>query len=72
MGAGPGTSIWALLNKPIKKLTLLEKDFEFVKLGKELAPEVPFEITWFSKNLFKFQRICRISPLLLFIERDFS
>lgn len=53
-GAGPGTSIWALLDKPIKKLTLLEKDFEFVKLGKKLAPEAPFEVTWGAKSFLNF------------------
>lgn len=53
-GAGPGTSTWALLNQPIKKLTLFEKDIEFVKLGKKLAPVVDFEMTWAIKSFLNF------------------
>lgn len=53
-GAGPGTSIWALLDTPIQKLTLLEKDIEFVKLGKILTPEAPFEMAWFAKSFLRF------------------
>ena len=40
-GAGPGTSIWALLDQPISSLTLIEQDHEFVKLGKKMSPEFP-------------------------------
>lgn len=53
-GAGPGTSIWVLMDRPIKKLTLLEKDIEFVKLGKKIAPDVPFEITWGARSFLNF------------------
>lgn len=53
-GAGPGTSIWALIDHPIKQLTLLEKDLEFVKLGEKLAPEVSFQTNWQTKSFLNF------------------
>ncbi|MCP5505550.1 MAG: hypothetical protein H7A38_01530 [Chlamydiales bacterium] len=53
-GAGPGTSLWALLDAPIKKVTLLERDVEFVKLGKKLIPNVPFEASWLAKSFIHF------------------
>ena len=45
-GAGPGTSIWALLDYPIDSLTLIEQDPEFMRLGKKIAPETSFSVTW--------------------------
>lgn len=53
-GAGPGTSLWALLDTPVEDLTLLEKDPEFVKLGKKLSPETPFKVMWKEKNFLSF------------------
>ncbi|MCB1115929.1 MAG: rRNA methyltransferase [Chlamydiia bacterium] len=53
-GAGPGTSLWALLDTPVGDLTLLEKDPEFVKLGKKLSPETPFKVTWKEKSFLSF------------------
>ncbi|MCP5504047.1 MAG: hypothetical protein H7A41_02715 [Chlamydiales bacterium] len=53
-GAGPGTSIWALFDFPIISLTLLEKDLEFVKLGKKLLESEPFEVTWKTQNFLTF------------------
>lgn len=53
-GAGPGTSIWALFDAPIKKLTLFEKDLEFVKLGKKIAPSTPFQTSWKVKSFLNF------------------
>lgn len=53
-GADPGTPIWALRDTSLKKLTLIEKDFEFVKLGKKLAPETPFEVTWGARSFLNF------------------
>lgn len=45
-GAGPGTSIWALLDHSIDSITLIEQDPEFMRLGKKIAPETPFSVTW--------------------------
>ncbi|MCB1085111.1 MAG: hypothetical protein KDK60_03310 [Chlamydiia bacterium] len=49
-GAGPGTSLWALKDFPVSSVVLVEKDLEFVKLGKKLAPEVPFSVEWKPQN----------------------
>lgn len=53
-GAGPGTSIWALWDLPISSLTLLEKDLEFVKLGKKILEPPPFEVTWKTQSFLTF------------------
>lgn len=54
-GAGPGTSLWALLGASISSLTLIEKDLEFVKLGKKLSPETPFNLTWKIQSFLTFK-----------------
>ncbi len=54
-GAGPGTSIWALWDFSISSLTLLEKDFEFVKLGKKLFDVPPFEVNWKTQSFLTFK-----------------
>ncbi len=47
-GAGPGTAIWAL---PGHQLTLIEKDPEFVKLGKKLSPDAA--VTWKTESFLE-------------------
>lgn len=54
-GAGPGTSIWAFWDFPITSLTLLEKDLEFVKLGKKILESPPFEVTWKTESFLTFK-----------------
>lgn len=54
-GAGPGTSLWALLDAPITSLTLIEKDLGFVKLGKKLSPPVSFDVTWKTQSFHTFK-----------------
>ena len=51
-GAGPGTSAWAFLEASLTSLTLVEQDHGFVKLGKKLAPEVPFSCVWKTQSFF--------------------
>jgi ribosomal protein RSM22 (predicted rRNA methylase) len=62
-GAGPGTSIWALIDEPIEQLTLLEADPEFINLGKKLAPKTPFSTEWKVGN---FMHLKESADLLLF------
>lgn len=62
-GAGPGTSLWALHSLPLKKLTLIEKDPAFVKLGQKIAPEPPFETQWKTTS---FLNLKESADLLLF------
>ena len=54
-GAGPGTSIWALLDTPITSLTLIDEDPGFVKLGKKIGPTPPFDVTWKTQSFLTFQ-----------------
>ena len=54
-GAGPGTSIWSLLDTPITTLTLIEQDPNFVKLGKKIAPATSFDTIWKTQSFLNIQ-----------------
>ena len=62
-GAGPGTSIWALLNHSIDSLTLIEQDPGFAQIGKTLSPETLFSVTWKTDS---FLNLKDSADLLLF------
>ena len=62
-GAGPGTSIWALLGHSIRSLTLVEKDKKFVEIGKALFPHPPFSVTWKTES---FLNLDLTAELILF------
>ena len=54
-GAGPGTSLWAFLDSSIKSLILIEKDLDFVKLGKKMAPKTSFDVVWKTQSFLTFK-----------------
>lgn len=59
LGSGPGTAAWAACTQfhTIKSCTLMEQDFELIKIGKKLAGfskrEALVEAEWRGKNLIQ-------------------
>ena len=59
LGAGPGTSLWSfpLIFPELKKITLLEKDFELLQMGKRLfsRSHIPIEteVLWSHSDFTK-------------------
>lgn len=57
LGAGPGTALWAATSffEPLEKASLVEKDVEFIKLGKGLAADSEHSILqkaqWLKQDL---------------------
>lgn len=56
LGAGPGTAMWAVAEhfSEIERITLVERDPHFLRLGKELASGTLKRAEWLQKSLSDF------------------